>query len=133
MLDRLRITPRAFHAARSGPTVVPAGRRGGALVSFALDRAATVRLSVERVSRGRRAGGRCVSPTRANRGKPACARYSGVGGGVTRRGVAGTNRLRFTGRVSTRRLRPGRYRLVATPSADGLRGDARRVRFGVKR
>lgn len=131
VLDRLRISPSAFRAAASGPSVAPAGRRDGALVSFRLDRAARVRVTVERVSPGRRAGGRCVKPRRANRSKPRCVRYANVGG-FTYRGVAGTNRLRFTGRVSARRLRPGRYRLVATPGADGLHGDARRVRFGVK-
>jgi uncharacterized delta-60 repeat protein len=133
VLAGLRITPRAFRAARSGPAVAPAGRRGGALVSFTLDRAATVRLGIERAIRGRVVGGRCVGPTRSNRGKRACTRYASVAGGFTHRGVAGTNRFRLTGRLSARRLRPGRYRLVATPRADGLRGDAARASFRVTR
>jgi uncharacterized delta-60 repeat protein len=133
VLAGLRITPRAFRAARSGPAVAPAGRRGGALVSFTLDRAASVRLRIERAIRGRLVGGRCVGPTRSNRGKRACTRYAGGAGGFTRRGVAGTNRFRFTGHPGARRLRPGRYRLVATPSADGLRGDAARAPFRVTR
>jgi uncharacterized delta-60 repeat protein len=133
VLTGLRITPRAFRAARSGPAVAPAGRRSGALVAFTLDRAASVRLGVARAIRGRLVGGRCVGPTRANRGKRACTRYAGVAGRFTNRGVAGTNRFRFTGRLSARRLRPGRYRLVATPSADGLRGDAARASFRVRR
>jgi hypothetical protein len=133
VLTGLRITPRVFRAARSGPAVAPAGRRSGALVAFTLDRAASVRLGVERAIRGRLVGGRCVGPTRANRGKRACTRYGGVEGRFTHRGVVGTNRFRFTGRLSARRLRPGRYRLVATPSADGLRGDAARASFRVRR
>jgi uncharacterized delta-60 repeat protein len=133
VLAGLRISPRAFRAARSGPAVAPAARRGGALVSFGLDRAATVRLGVESASRGRRAGGRCVRPTSSNRGKRPCTRYSAVAGSFTHRGAAGANRLRFSGRVSARRLRPGRYRLVATPSTDGLRGDAARASFRVMR
>jgi uncharacterized delta-60 repeat protein len=133
VLAGLRITPRAFRAAGSGPTVAPAGRRNAALVSFTLDRAASVRLTVERASRGRRAGGRCVKATRANRRARRCTRYTTLAGAFTHRGVAGANRLRFTGRLSARRLRPGRCRLVATPSADGLRGNAARVSFRIKR
>jgi hypothetical protein len=45
-----------------------------------------------------------------------------VPGGFTRPGAAGANAFRFTGRLSGRRLRPGRYRLLGTPVADGLEG-----------
>jgi hypothetical protein len=132
VLTGLRITPRTFRAAGSGPTVAPARRRDAALVSLTLDRAATVRLTVERASRGRRAGGRCVKGTRADPRARRCTRYTTLAGAFTHRGVAGANRLRFTGRVSARRLRPGRYHLVATPSADGLRANAARASFRIK-
>jgi uncharacterized delta-60 repeat protein len=132
VLGRLRISPSAFRAAAKGPSALPPGRRGGALVSFTLDRAASVRFAVERAGSGRRVGGRCVKPTRSNRGKRRCTRYARLAGGFTRRGVAGANRVRFTGRLTARRLRHANYRLVATPSADGRRGDAKRVRFRVK-
>jgi hypothetical protein len=133
VLGRLRISPSAFRAAASGQSVLPAGRRGGgALVSFTLDRAASVRLTVERAGSGRRVGGRRVRPTRSNRGRRRCTRYSTLAVPFTHLGVAGANRFRFTGRLRAHRLQSGSYRLVATPSADGRRGDTKRTRFRIK-
>jgi uncharacterized delta-60 repeat protein len=133
VLSGLRITPSAFRPAAKGGSTLPAARRGGALVSFTLDRAASVRFALERAGSGRRAGGRCVKPTRANRRARRCTRTIKLAAGFTRSGAPGTNRFRFTGRLSARRLRPGRYRLVATPRADGLRGDAAHASFRVTR
>ena len=121
VLERLRITPPVFRAA---------GR--GASVSFTLDRAASVRFSVARANRGRRVDGRCVRPTRSNRAKRRCTRYRLLRGGFTRRGVAGANRFRLTGRINARRLRPARYRLIASPVAEGRRGDTKRTSFRIK-
>jgi uncharacterized delta-60 repeat protein len=133
VLGRLRISPSAFRAAARGPSVLPASRGGGALVSFTLDRRASVRLTVERAGSGRRVGGRCVKHTRANRGKRRCTRYVALASSFTRQSVAGANRFRFSGRSSARRLRSAGYRLVAVPRADGLRGERKRVRFRVNR
>ena len=133
VLCRLRIAPPAFRAAGRGPSALPAARRSGALVSFTLDRAASVRFAIERAANGRRVGARCVKPTRTIHAKRRCIRHARLQGGFARRGVAGANRLRFTGRLSARRLAAGSYRLVAIPSADGLRGGAKFVRFRVKR
>jgi uncharacterized delta-60 repeat protein len=127
----LRISPPAFRAVGRGPSVLPATRSGGALVAFTVDQAANVRFVVERAASGRRVGGRCVKPMRSNRGRRPCTRYTKLAAGFTRQGVAGANRLRFTGRLSGRRLRPAGYRLVATPSADGRRGAAKRTRFRI--
>jgi lysophospholipase L1-like esterase len=87
-LRRLRVRPRAF---------LPTRRRGstaaarGATVSYSLSEPATVRFQVVRVVAGR---------LRAR-------------GSLTRRGHEGRNSFRFRGRLDGRRLRPGRYRLVA--------------------
>lgn len=110
LLSRLRIAPSAF------------ARAGGAVVSFTLDAAASVRFAVARVLPGRRVGRgrgrRCAPRTRVNAQRPRCTRLV-ARGGFARAGVAGPNRFRFGGVA----LRPGRYRLTATPtSAAGLRG-----------
>jgi uncharacterized delta-60 repeat protein len=131
-LGRLRITPEAFRAAPKGARARAAARRDGALVSFTLDRAASVRFTVERAGRGRRVGGRCAKPSRSNHRGRRCTRYTTLAGGFTRHGVAGANRFHFTGRLNARRLRSGSYRLIATPSADGRRGEAQRARFHIK-
>jgi uncharacterized delta-60 repeat protein len=105
VLGRLRITPSAFRVARP------------ASVSFTLDRAASVRFAVTRCAR--------VAKRR-------CVRYRLLRGGFTRQGTPGGNRFRLSGRINGRRLRAARYRLIATPVADGLRGDPKRTRFRVK-
>jgi uncharacterized delta-60 repeat protein len=132
VLARLRIVPSTFRAAAKGASGLPAGRRGGGLVSFMLDRAASVRFAVARAGSGRRVGGQCVKPTRGNRAKRHCTRYATLAGGFTRDGAAGANRFRFTGRLSARRLARGGYRLIATPSADGRRGEAKRAHFRIR-
>jgi hypothetical protein len=107
VLRGLRISPPAFRAAARGPAARPARRRRGASVTFTLDRAANVRFAVKRAGGGPR-------------------------GGFTRHGRAGTNRFRLTGRLRGRRLRPGRYRLTAVPTAGGVRGLAANAPFRVR-
>ena len=54
--------------------------------------------------------------------------------GFTHAGATGANGLRFSGRLGRRRLRPGRYRLVATAiRLDGTAGRLARVRFRIVR
>lgn len=130
-LAGLRTTPRTFRAARSGPAV-RAGR-SGTHVTYTLDRPATVRFDVRRVRPGRRAGGRCVKPRRANRGRPSCERLVRAPGAFSRRRPAGGDRFTFTGRVGGRTLRPGRYRLVATPTAGGRAGKQARTSLRIVR
>jgi uncharacterized delta-60 repeat protein len=132
VLSGLRITPSAFRSAAMRVGARPTARRAGAIVSFRLDRAARVRMTVERAGSGRRVGGRCVKQTSSNRARRRCTSYTALAGGLSRNGVAGANRSRFTGRLGARWLRSGRYRLLATPSAEGLRGAAQVVHFRVK-
>jgi DNA-binding beta-propeller fold protein YncE len=86
----LRLSPRAFRAARRGPSISP---RAGTRVTYALASAARVSFAVHRAVRGR---------------------YRRVRGAFSHRGSSGTNSFLFSGRLRGRRLRPGRYRLVAT-------------------
>ena len=107
-----------LRAAASGDSAVPAQRRRrrppvGTRVSFRLSEAASVRFTVERARPGRRVRGRCVKPSRRNRKRRRCTRYVRQRGSFTVQGTAGETRFRFTGRLRGRKLRPGRYRLVA--------------------
>jgi hypothetical protein len=52
-------------------------------------------------------------------------------GSFTRAGRAGLNSFHFSGRVRGRKLAPGRYTLVATPSANGAAGPAIRTPFRI--
>jgi hypothetical protein len=129
------IVPRSFLAAARGASALPAQRsRSGAKVSFKLNVAAAVAFKVRQRRSGRRnARGRCVKPTRKNRRKRKCTRAVTLRGGFTQTGVAGSNSFRFTGRLRGRKLSPGRYLLVATPTADGVSGLARSTRFRIRR
>lgn len=134
-VGRVTVSPIAFAAAPSGPSAVAAARRRyGTTVTYTLNQPATVRFTVLQPQSGRRAkGGRCVKPTRANRRARRCVRMVTLAGSFTRTGRAGTNRFRFTGRLAGRKLKPGSYQLVATPSAAGKVGRASRAAFRVIR
>jgi hypothetical protein len=115
-LTRLRLSRTTFPAATSGGSVgalrPQRGRRTrGTVVSFRLDKRASVRFTVRR----------CLNRR--------CTSTSAVTGRYTRRAATGTNRFRFSGRMNRRALAPGRYRLVATP----VGGTARRASFRIVR
>ncbi len=124
---QMRIAPRTFRAAPSGPSARTAGRRrSGAAVSYDANVPAKVRFTVRRAGPGRRQGrgsaARCVRETRHNRAAVACTREMPVGGGFAQKAGLAANLFRFTGRLGGRTLRPGGYRLVATPTASGRTG-----------
>lgn len=101
-LSRLTITPSSFTAANTGPAAIPAAVGGRVSYRLAGD-AATVTFTVERAVRGRK--GR--------------KRYVRVKGSVSTPGVLGTNRFRFMGRLGSRSLAKGAYRLVAVARSSG--------------
>jgi hypothetical protein len=128
---RLRLVPGRFRAASSGPAARPAKVSVGTTVSYTLNTGASVRFTVARLLPGRRVKGRCVKPTRRNRGAPKCKRRVRVRGSFTRTGSAGPNSFRFMGRMGGRKLKPGDYRLMGTPTANGVRGRATSARFHI--
>jgi hypothetical protein len=135
----LGASPAAFAAASRGPsaTATRRARPVGTRVTFALNEPASVRFTVQRPAPGRKVkhGPRttCDRPSRKNRRQPRCTRLVTLRGSFTRNGVAGKNRFRFTGRLNGRKLTPGSYRLVATPSAGGRPGRSASVAFRIIR
>jgi uncharacterized delta-60 repeat protein len=114
-LSGLKVTNRSFAVARRFTPAVgqaqaaAAGRRGTAFL-FRLNRAGTVTIRIKRL----RHKGRVVKLTRSSR--------------------AGGNRVRFSGRVGRRTLRPGRYRATLTAvDRAGNRSKASAVTFRVVR
>jgi Ca2+-binding RTX toxin-like protein len=88
-------------------------RRTGTTVRFRLSEAATMSFTVERLVRGR---------------------YRKLKGSLKRRGRRGANSFKFTGSWRKRKLKPGRYRLVATATDRARnRSKPKRVRFRVVR
>jgi hypothetical protein len=96
------------------PAKFRTGSKNGTLVSFRLSEAATVDLSVLRVVGSRRPP---------------------VPGVIERQATAGTNLVRFGGRIGGRDLKPGRYVLVATAedAAGNAAFEAPRARFTILR
>jgi hypothetical protein len=111
------LSPASFAAAPSGPSAVTARRHFGTIVTFALNEAATVRFTVTTTQAGRRTrNGQCAKPSRSNRHGRKCTRVVTLHGSFTRAATTGSNRFRFTGRLSGHALKPGSYRLIATPT-----------------
>jgi putative CocE/NonD family hydrolase len=133
-VSRLGLSPKAFRAAARGAPIVARRRRAGTRVGYRLSAGARVRFTIQRSAAGRRVGSRCVKPRRSNRSLRRCPRFVTLRASFSHAGRAGRNSFRFTGRVHRRTLRPGRYRLVATPlAADGRRGRSLRTAFRIVR
>lgn len=105
----------------------------GTTFSFRLDRPAQVTFQFTRAVPGRRAGKRCVAQTHKNRHKRRCTRKV-VAGTLAFSAHAGTNKVRFQGRISrSKKLAPGTYTLIATATSAGLRSRAATLTFTIAR
>jgi PKD domain len=138
-ISGLSLTHRRFRVGRA-PTAISARRRArrapvGTTFRFKLDRDASVRIAIERPLRGLRSGRRCLAPSRRLRraGARRCTRRGVLLPALTRASHAGANAVPFSGRLGRRALRPGRYRALLTPTADGRAGAPSGVRFRVVR
>jgi hypothetical protein len=124
--SRWREGPRLAHISKARPK-----RPRGTTFSFTLNEAATLRLAFTQRSSGRSVGGHCVAQSKHNRTKHACRRTLTVGA-LTLQGQAGAEKVRFEGRLSAaKKLKPGRYTLVLSASADGLSSTPRSLTFTI--
>jgi hypothetical protein len=120
--------------AATGPATAAAKRpKRGTTLRLGLTAAATVRFDVLVEAKGRRARGKCRKPTRANRRGKKCVRL--VRRAVFRRTApAGRSRVAFTARLAKKPLKPGRYRIRATPvDTAGRAGSPRSVKLRIVR
>ncbi len=79
--------------------------------------------TVDAATTGRRSGKSCVKATKKNRRKKHCTRYTRAGRFAIQ-SKAGANTHHFTGRIGSKKLQPGSYRitLVATDAAGNHSG-----------
>jgi len=132
-LSSLALSSKVFRAAKSGASVVAAGKPRppvGAKLSFGLTRRIGVGFTVQRRARGRKVGNRCVRAKRSNRGKASCRRLVAVKGSFSVAAAKtriGKNTVRFRGRVGGKRLKPGSYLLTARAQGSG-RGEGKPLR-----
>ena len=113
-LSKLKIKPRALFAAPHGPAIE--SRKFGATLSYVMSADANVKFRVRR--RVRRHGH---------------TRWVLLKGKFSHRSTAGLNRLHFNGRLRGRRLKPGRYRLIAKPVPGPRKHASKTARFRIKR
>jgi uncharacterized repeat protein (TIGR01451 family) len=133
VLSALKLGPTAFVAARSGPSVTAAAKRG-TVISYTTTEVSTTTFRVSRRARGVKKGRSCVAPPKHKpRKKPRpCTRFLSRGS-FTHQDLAGQVSFRFTGRVRGKTLKPGRYRLRAVARNSTGAGKARVANFRVKR
>ena len=131
----MRLSRRTFAAAAKGRSLGGVARaKIGTRVLYTISESVRVRFTVERAARGRKVNGRCRRSTAPTSRTRRCTRYRKLRGSFTHDGKQGTNRFRFTARLRGRKLRPGRYRLVATATdAAGNMAKPKRARFRVVR
>jgi hypothetical protein len=112
-ITSLRLSRKTFRAAPSGPAFLAARAGVGAILSFKLSEAGSVRFTIDRSTAGRAVHGKCVKPISSNRGRRRCTRWVAVKGRFTVRGSRGANRITLRGRIGGKKLGPGSYRLNA--------------------
>jgi hypothetical protein len=104
----------------------------GTTFSFNLNQQAAVSFTFTQQVSGRKLGGRCVAPTKANRAKHACRRVL-TRGTLSFAGHAGANRVAFQGRLSrSKKLPPGTYTLViVATNGPGRRSPPKQLTFTI--
>ena len=110
---------------RFGPKVF---RRGRPSLYFELSEPAVVRVALERMTKGRMSGGRCLKSLRRPR-EVKCIRQLALGA-TFMEGAPGANRIPLALRLGGRRLGPGRYRATVTATdAAGNRSPVKLASF----
>lgn len=85
----------------------------GTDIRFRLSEDATVSIAIERAQSGRRQGSSCRKPSSSNRKGKRCTRYT-TSGTLRREGRTGANTVAFSGRIGTKPLAAGGYRVAVT-------------------
>jgi hypothetical protein len=112
VITNLRLTPSSFAVAREPTAAILSKITRGSTIRFTLSEAAQVELRFQRLIGGRVVNGKCQRLTRANRNRKPCTRTRAAGT-LNRAGALGANRIPFSGRIGTRAVKRGRYRLTA--------------------
>lgn len=142
-LSQLRISPQTFVLAGrlvNGNCVAPTARNSKRppctrpirmSLSYVLNMAATVHITIARLLPGRLVGGHCAAPSRRNRTQPSCTRVQDISGALTAAGKQGFNNFTFRGQIGGQTLGQGNYQMTATPSTHGEAGKPQTVTFSI--
>lgn len=117
------LSPNKFAVDPNGAAAVSIAKKKksaprGTTVAYTLSEAANVVFTIEKKRPGRRVKGKCVKPKKKNHKKKHCARYKRAGR-FAHESPKGATAFSFSGRIGTKKLKPGKYRavLVATDAA----------------
>ena len=126
------MTRKRFAVAKKRTALVSRRAKRGSTFLFTLSENARTSIAIARARPGRRSGKRCVKPRKGL--KRRCTRYTVRVDADAHEDEAGREQVAFTGRLGTRKLKPGRYRAtVGAVDAAGNRAKARRVTFRMVR
>jgi hypothetical protein len=116
VIGALRVSPKRFAVSRKRTAISKAHAHQGATVRYTLSEPARVTFTVQLVTKRRH------------------HTVLKVKGTLIRSGVSGANQLAFSGRIGSRKLAAGSYRLVAKATdAAGNRGRAKTATFTIAR
>jgi hypothetical protein len=130
MDKHLRLSHSVFKAAHSGGAV--AGRATGTQISYTSTDEGATNFTVIKGAPGIRRGRRCVPARKGKPGGKPCTRFGeNIVGEFSHPNEPEGNSFLFTGRVGSRPLKPGTYRLEATPETGGITGPTVRTAFTI--
>jgi hypothetical protein len=131
VVSAFSVSPQRFRVGRKRTHAVIARAAIGTTFSYTLSTAATVQIALEHRLRGRLVGDTCVRGRRSLSKHPRCVRFRPMGV-IQRNGLAGDNKVRFTGRlVRTRPFPLGTYRATIVATAGGASSAPRSVVFRI--
>jgi hypothetical protein len=120
-------TPVAIGAKATARTAVARGTT----FNYIIDRAATVRIAIQRAAgSGRKVGTKCHTPTTRLKHRPPCTRFATVAT-LTRAAQQGQNALPFSGRIRNKPLKPSRYQAVFVARSGTAMSVAQTVAFRI--
>ena len=134
IISALTISPSAFFAAPSGPTIsaiAAKAKKYGATITYRDSQIATTTFTVLRETSGRKQGKSCKKPSKSNKHGKRCTIITAIGS-FTHLDIAGANSLHFSGRLKGKKLPAGSYKLQAVAHDAAGNGAAVEKSFKIK-
>lgn len=115
-ISGLKLSPSKFKVNKKAKAPKAAKAAKGSFAKYKLSEAGTLTFQVQKPSKGRTVGKSCVKESKSNKKKKACTRYISVGKPWELPAAAGTRKTAFSGKVGSKALKAGKYRLSITAS-----------------
>jgi hypothetical protein len=128
-LTAAHLSRTTFKAASHGASIAAATT--GTTITYHESEAATVKFTVLKPAAGHKRKGKCVTGA-AHKHQKSC-QLQMTAGTFTHTGPTGDVSIHFTGRVGGRKLKPGQYVLVLTPTSGTHTGACKKRNFQIVR